>query len=202
MDFDTLERLWRSEANHQASVAETYVIESTLKTLKNRRRKVATGMGLVGLALTTWTFMILYALAVGKIASLAREWGIVALLIVSWVAFFAAILQQWWHMNAHPHTTDTMPEVLRALIDENRTAQARTRMMAMALIAFIAVLGLCLWQLYSVGKMELQHVVQGSILFGAALGLSSLIHTIRYVRLLRPEGKRLQRLLDQYEVEN
>lgn len=202
MDFDTLERLWRSEANHHASVAETYVFESTLKTLKSRRRKVTTGMGLVGLALTAWTFMILYALAVGKIASLAREWGIVALLVVSWVAFFAAILQQWRHMNAHPQTTDTMPEVLRALIDENGTAQARTSMMAVALIAFIAVLGLCLWQLYTVGKMELRHVVQGSILFGAALGLSSLIHIIRYVHLLRPEGKRLQRLLDQYEVEN
>jgi low affinity Fe/Cu permease len=200
MDFDTLERLWQSETNNQASVAETYVFQATLKTLKMRRSKVVAGMQLIGLGLFVWTCAIIYALVVGKISNLSQEWGIVALLFVSWLVFFAALLQQRRHMLAHPRATANMPEVLRALIDENRTAQARARMMAIALIVFIAVLGLCQWQLYLVGKMELRHIIQGSILFGSALGLSFVIHTIRYVRTLRPEGERLQRLLDQYEA--
>ncbi len=202
MDFDTLERLWGTESNNRTSVAEIYILEATMKTLKTRRRKVTIGMGLVGLGLTAWTCAIVFAVLVGRIANLDREWGAVALLIISWLAFWAALLQQWRHMNAPPKTTASMPEVLQALIDENRTAQMRTRMMAVALIAFTTVLGLCLLQLYAVGKMELRHVVQASVLFGGALGLSTLIHAFRYVRLLRPEGQRLQRLLDQYKVED
>jgi hypothetical protein len=165
-----------------------------------RRSRVVGGLRLIGLGLTVWTCAIIYALVVGKISNLSQEWGIVALLFVSWLAFSAALLQQRRHMQAHPHATANMLEVLRALVDENRTARARTRMMAIALIIFITVLGLCLWQLYAVGKMELRHVVQGSILFGSALGLLFVIHTIWYVRTLRPEGERLQRLLDQYEA--
>jgi hypothetical protein len=198
MDFETLERLWRSEANDRATVAETYVLEATMKTLKQRRSAFSTGMGLIGLALLAWTGAVAYAVATGKIADITNEWGIVALLLVSWIAFLFAQAQQRRHMQAYPDVMTSMPEALEGLIDENRTAQARTRMMGLAFLVFAAVLTVSVWQLYSVGKMEWRHVVQGSMLFGGALLLSAAIHAFRYLRVLRPEGERLRRLRDQY----
>jgi hypothetical protein len=198
MDFETLERLWRSEANDRATVAETYVLETTMKTLKQRRGAFSTGMGLIGLALMVWTAAVIYAVASGKIADVTREWGIFALLFVSWIAFLWAQAQQRRHMQAYPDAMVSMPEALNGLIDENRTAQARTRMMGIAFVVFAAVLTVSVWQLYTVGKMEWRHVIQGSILFGGALLLSATIHAIRYLRVLKPEGERLRRLLDQY----
>ena len=199
MDFDTLERLWRSEANDRVSVAEAYLLEATIKTLKYRRKAFVIGMGLIGLALMTWSSALAYAVIVGKIADMSREWGALALLLVSWVAFLIAIAQQRQHLNAYHERTAAMPEVLRALIDENRTGQSRVRMMGIALAVFTVVLAICQWQLYAVGKMEVRDVVQTSILFASALGLATIIQVVRYVHVLRPEGERLRRLLDQYE---
>jgi hypothetical protein len=200
MDFETLEKLWRSEANDRATVAETYVLEATMKTLRQRRGAFSTGMGLVALALLVWTGAIIYAVITGKIADITQEWGIVALLSVSWLAFLRAQAQQRRHLQAWPDATISMPEAINALIDENRTARARTRMMGLAFLVFAVVLALSVGQLYAVGKMEWRHVVQGSLMFGGALLLSATIHAIRYVRVLRPEGERLKRLLAQYEA--
>lgn len=200
MDFETLESLWRSEANDRATVAETYVLEATLKTLRQRRGAFSTGMGLIGLALLAWTGAIIYAVVAGKIVDITREWGIVALLAVSWLAFLRAQTQQRRHLQAWPHATVSMPEALDALIDENRTAKARTRMMGIAFLAFAVVLALSVSELYAVGKMEWRHVVQGSVMFGGALLLSAALHALRYFRVLRPEGERLKRLLAQYEA--
>ncbi len=199
MDFETLEKLWRSEANDRATVAETYVLEATMKTLRQRHGAFSTGMGLVGLALLVWTGAIIYAVIAGKIADITQEWGIVALLAVSWLAFLRAHAQQRRHLRAWPDSTVSMPEAINALIDENRTARARTRMMGAAFLIFAVVLTLSVGQLYAVGKMEWRHVVQGSVMFGGALLLSAGIHAIRYFRVLRPEGERLKRLLAQYE---
>ena len=182
MDFETLERLWRSEANDRATVAETYVLETTMKTLKHRRNAFANGMGLIGLALVIWTGAVAYAVIAGKIADLTKEWGIVVLLAISWLAFLWAQARQRQHTQAFPDAA-SMPEALSALIDENRTAQARTRMMGVALLVFAAALTVSVWQLYSVGKMEWRHVLQGSV---------------RYFRFQKPEGERLQRLLAEY----
>lgn len=200
MDFETLENLWRSEANDQATIAETYVLETTLKTLRQRHGAFSTGMGLIGLALLVWTGAIIYAVVAGKITDITREWGIVALLAVSWLAFLRAQAQQQRHLQAWPDATVSMPEALGALIDENRTARARTRMMGIAFVVFAAVLALSVGQLYTVGKMEWRHVVQGSVMFGGALLLSATIHALRYFRVLKPEGERLRRLLAQYEA--
>lgn len=198
MDFETLEKLWRSEANDRATVAETYILEATLKTLTQRRGAFSTGMGLIGLALIVWTGAIAYAVMWGKIADITQEWGILALLVISWLAFLMAQAQQKRHVRAYPEATTSMPDALRALIDENRTARARTRMMGVALLVFAGVLALSVGQLHAVGKMEWRHVVQGSLLFGGALLLSAAIHAVRYIRVLKPEGERLRRLLEQY----
>ncbi|MBP2161767.1 MULTISPECIES: hypothetical protein [Asticcacaulis] len=198
MDFETLEKLWRSEANDRATVAETYILEATLKTLTQRRGAFSTGMGLIGLALIVWTGAIAYAVMWGKIADITQEWGILALLVISWLAFLIAQAQQKRHVRAYPEATTSMPDALRALIDENRTARARTRMMGVALLVFAGVLALSVGQLHAVGKMEWRHVVQGSLLFGGALLLSAAIHAVRYIRMLKPEGERLRRLLEQY----
>lgn len=199
MDFDTLEQLWRSEANDRASIADAYLLETTLRTLKRRRNRFTIGMALIGFGLLVWTGVVTYA-ALTKIADIRREWGSVAMLVLSWLAFFAAGIQQRRHMTMYSRVPAAMPDVLRALIGENRTHQKRIRLMGIAAAVFVVVLAITVFQLHSVGKMELRHAVQASILFGTALAISTLIHAIRYVRVLKPEAQRLQWLLTQYDT--
>jgi ferric-dicitrate binding protein FerR (iron transport regulator) len=198
MDFETLERLWRSQAD-APTVAEAYILETTMKTLKQRRDAFTFGMGLVGLAMIVWTGAILYAQFIRGVVDPGREWGVYLMLAVAWIAYLSVQHQYRRHLRAWRDTDASMPQALNALLDENRTARARMRLLAVALIVFCAAIALSLSQLHDVGKMEPQHVLQGSILFGGAMLLSAVIQAIRYFAVLRPEAARLRHLLSQYD---
>ena len=93
-----------------------------------------------------------------------------------------------------------MPATLRALIDENESAQKRTRLMAGMTVVLIGLLGLMLVQLISVGKMTDRNALQGALLFGAIFAGIWTYQAWAYFKKLRPEGDRLRRLLADYEA--
>lgn len=199
MDFETLERLWRSEANTQPGVAEAYVLEETMKTLTQRRSHFAGGMMMAGLALVVWTGVIVHAHVVRHVINPEREWGAYLMLGIAWAVYINVVARYQRHIRRYPDTGATMPEALTALIDENRVAQIRARVMAVALAAFVCALGVALWQLHAVGKMEPRHVFQGSIVFGGAILFSAAVQAVTYFRVTKPEARRLKALLDQYD---
>jgi hypothetical protein len=196
MDFERLERAWQSSANSLPEAAKTYLMEEMMETLKKRRRDFRNFTGLVGLVLALWTVKIAYDVIVDPFPfDATREWAAFPLLMLPWVALLFVRAQQKRHLAAFPDPYRSTPEMLRALIDENATALARTRWMAGITAVCVALLALMLRQLVSVGKMSEQNVLQGSILFGAIFAGIWLYYGWEYFRRLRPEGERLRRLL-------
>jgi hypothetical protein len=198
MDFESLERVWASGANTLSHAAETYVMEQTMKTLKSRRDGFAFAMGLIGLCLTGWTGVMAYTLVFRRVVDLSREWSLLLMLAVPWGLLLLFQAQHRRHVRDFPNADQSMPEALAALIDENRVRQARARLMLVTLPLFVAVLALVLWQLVQVGKMELRQVAQGGLFFGGVLLASAAVQAVIYFTRTRPEGERLQRLLDSY----
>ncbi len=195
MDFDAVEQLWRSQAGQDSAAADGHMLEMAMTTLDRRRKAAMAGAGLIGLTLLILT-MFAVAAMFGQAAAPARDWGGIGLLGLSWLAFLA-----WPLVRGQPERVDaaaSMPDVLRGLIGENRASRARARVMAVILPGAIVLLAVCLWQLHAAGKIERGEAAQMFALLGGALLLSAIVHTIRYLRWLKPEGERLQRLLDQY----
>lgn len=200
MDFERLERAWRSSANSPSEAAQTYLMEEIMETLNKRRRDFRGFIVIVGLTLTFWTAKVVYDIFANPFPfDVGREWAALPLGLLPWLSLLFIIRQHKRHMDAFPDPEASVPSTLRALIDENLTAQARTRWMARMTLVFIGLVAIMLGQLVSVGKMSEQNVFQGSIVFGTIIAGIWAYQVWAYFRKLRPEGERLRRLLADYQ---
>ncbi len=199
MDFERLERAWRSPANAPAEAACAYLLEETMDTLTRRRNAFTFGTGIIAVVLTAWTGKIVWDWFENPFPfDIANEWGAVAMLILPWVALVAVRAQFDRHLRAFPNPDASMPETLKALIDENRTARRRVQLMAVLMTLGAAALAVALGQLVEVGKMTPGNVRDGAILFGGVFAVVWGGIAINYFTRLKPEGARLQRLLAEY----
>lgn len=199
MDFERLERAWRSPANTPAEAAAAYLVEETMQTLKQRRRSFHTLTAIVGAALLIWTGKIAFTWFTAPFPfDLSREWAMVALLVLPWIALIVVRGQYARHLAAYPDPETCMPQALRALIDENRMARRRVQFMAVMMGLGIAALAIALGQLVEVGKMTPQNLRDGAILFGVVFAAVWGSIGVNYFLRLKPEGKRLERLLAEY----
>lgn len=200
MNFERLERAWRSSANSPTEAAQTYLMEEMMEALEKRRRDLRGFTRIIALVLAAWSMKIAYDVIVNPFPfDFSREWAALPLFLLPWAALFFLRLQHKRHLEAFPDPYRSTPDTLRALIDENEAAQARTRWMGWMTLACIALLALMLGQLMSVGKMTAQNVLQGSILFGAIFAGVWIYQGWHYFKKLRPEGDRLRRLLAEYQ---
>jgi ferric-dicitrate binding protein FerR (iron transport regulator) len=199
MDFERLERAWRSPANTPAEAAAVYIVEETMDALKTRRRTVNTITAMAGLALVLWTGRIVRDVFTSPFPfDLSSEWGAVAMLVLPWIALVVARLQIARHLSAHPDPYASMPDTLRALIDENRGARRRVIFMAAMMGLGLAALAVTLFQLVEVGKMTPANVRDGAIVFGVVFAVVWGSIGVNYFTRLKPEAARLQRLLADY----
>lgn len=194
MDFEQLERAWRSGANTPAEAAEAYLKESLMHTLTIRRRARLLHIAVPAVALTAFTVLVVRALLDGT-ADLGREWGVLALLAAPWLALAAIVLRR---RDDGTDGGSPMRETLRGLLADNRAARLRCRILGGALLAFLVPLVLSIRQLLAVGKIDGAAAWQMSLLFTAALGASAIFNAVRYFTVLKPEGRRLERLLEDY----
>ncbi len=200
MDFERLERAWRSSANTPDEAAGAYMTEEMMEELRRRRGRVNRITFMAGAALVLWTGKIAWDWFANPFPfDISREWGALALLILPWVALVLVRGQIERHLRAHPDPYASAPQTLRALIDENAGAQRRVRFMAALMALGVAALAVSLWQLMDVGKMTAGNVRDGAILFGVVLGSVWTVIGVNYFTRLKPEGLRLQRLLAEYE---
>ncbi len=199
MDFERLERAWRSPANTPAEAAAAYLTEEAMNTLKQRRRSFHTLTAIAGMALLLWTGKIVWDwFATPFPFDLAAEWGAVAMLVLPWFALFIVRAQYARHLAAYPDPEASMPQALRALIDENRMARRRVQVMAVLMTLGIAALAVALGQLVEVGKMTPGNVRDGAIMFGVVFAVVWGAIGVNYFSRLKPEGERLGRLLAEY----
>lgn len=199
MDFERLERTWRSPANAPAEAACAYLLEETMNTLKRRRDAFNRATGIVAVLLLAWTGKIVWDWFASPFPfDITREWGAVAMLVLPWIGLFAVRAQFDRHLRAYPDPDASMPDTLKALIDENRTARRRVHVMAVLMTLGVAALAVALGQLVEVGKMTPGNVRDGAILFGGVFALVWGGIAFNYFTRLKPEGARLQRLLAEY----
>lgn len=198
MDDDRLERLWRSAANQPTPAETARLMEETMTTLARRRTRTLTALGFAGALLAVFTGAVGWSLLQGGL-DLSREWAVGLTLALSWTAFLIVRLQLSAHLARHRGVEGSVADGLRAALDENRTARLRYWTMLAVTVVFAAGLALALGQLEAVGKMEPAHVLQAGALLVAGLLVTLAINTWRLVFRLRPERRRLEEVLAQYD---
>ncbi len=200
MDFERLERVWRSNANSLNAASARQLMEEAMGTLKRKRRDFELFTGLIGLALFIWTAKVIWEVVTGQfLFDPGAEWGLFLLLALPWIALFSVRRAYNKHLQAHPDPYASALDTLRALMDENDSARQRVWLSGLFMGALVGVVALVLWQLVEVGKMSSRDVLQGAVLFGALLVFVGIGTAADYAFRLRPEGRRLQRLLREYD---
>lgn len=200
MDFERLERAWNGPANTPTEAASAYVADTMMETLRRRRRATAGLTGFVGMALVFWSAVIVFRTTTDPFPfDFGREWGVFPLIALPWFGLFLINRQQRRHSLAHPDPYSSVAAALRALVDENATARRRLVITTGLMLACVALLALVLRQLAAVGKMTPDNVFQASLLFGGLMAAIAGYKVWHYLRVLKPEGARLRRLLADYE---
>ncbi|ESQ77939.1 hypothetical protein [Asticcacaulis sp. YBE204] len=200
MNLETFERLWRANARDLSHTAQAYLMEDMMQTLNRRRASQSAFFLFLTAVLGAITFIFGYGVIKHNNFDPAHEWGAIAMLLTPWIALILMKRAFERHVRRFPDPAASLPEQLSAQLDENRMKQQKAVIMFGLMGLFPIATGIALWQLLSVGKMEVAHVQQGALLFGSVLGISLVIQIVRYLRVLRPEGKRLKRLLGEYEA--
>lgn len=197
MKFERLERAWRSPENMRPETASIDLKEKMLKTLLMRRAGGRVCLTVVGCALLLWTGTLLHAAFIEHSLD-PTLWGLWLLVTLFWILLLLVGVQNHGHLSRHPRPEASMRDSLTAMIDDNATAQRRTRLLGGALIGSTALMGLVLAQLEARGLMDARDILQGSMLFGSTMVVTTAASAWRYFRWLKPEGERLTRLLSEY----
>jgi hypothetical protein len=199
MDFERLERAWNGPANTPSEAAGAYVVDEMMETLRKRRQATTRLTGFIGVVLVFWTALIAWKITVDPFPfDLAREWAIIPLYLLPWVGLFLIKRRQRRHLTAHPDPYASTAATLRALLDENLTARRRLVITSALMLACLAVVAVALSQLVAVGKMTPTNVLQGSIALGGLMAAIAVYKAWHYARVLKPESKRLERLISDY----
>jgi hypothetical protein len=196
MDFDRLEQAWRSEANTPSEQAQAYLMEQLMHMLKARRRGEALLFAIPVAAMTLFTGVAVRSILAGKV-DIDREWGALAMLGVCWVmlalVFAAAVLAKRPRGDGSP-----MRQTLEAMLAANRRARVNYRIFWMSLPVFILPTLIGVFQLNEVGKATERDIGQMLLVFGVALAASLGWNALRFYRVLKPEQRRLEGLLAEY----
>jgi hypothetical protein len=199
MDFERLEQAWRSEANTPDAKAQAYLMEELMRTLKARRRRELMLFMIPLAAMTLFTAIAVRSYLTGA-ADIGAEWGAIGMLAVCWAAL-AAVLIVGVLMRRRPAAGGSpVRDSLAAMLASNRAARANCRIFWISLPVFIIPMLASVNQLHEVGKTTDRNMGQMLLVFGVALAASIGWNTARYFMVLKPEGKRLEGLLADYEA--
>ena len=196
MEFDRLEQAWRSEANTPDDKAKAYLMEQLMHMLKTRRRGEMLFAVIPVAAMTFFTAVAGRSILAGRV-DLDREWGALAMLGVCW-AVLAAVLIAALLAKRPPRDGSPMRQTLEAMLAANRRARVNYRIFWMSLPVFILPTLIGVFQLNAVGKATERNVGQMLLMFGVALAASLGWNALRFFKVLKPEQRRLEKLLAEY----
>ncbi len=196
MEFDRLEQAWRSEANTPDDKAKAYLMEQLMHMLQTRRRGEMLFAVIPVAAMTFFTAVAGRSILAGRV-DLDREWGALAMLGVCW-AVLAAVLIAALLAKRPPRDGSPMRQTLEAMLAANRRARVNYRIFWMSLPVFILPTLIGVFQLNAVGKATERNVGQMLLMFGVALAASLGWNALRFFKVLKPEQRRLEKLLAEY----
>jgi hypothetical protein len=198
MDFDQLQTAWRSPANTPDDRVQAQLMEHVMTTLKTRRRREIALFALPTAAMALFTTLAVQAIATGQMDPIG-EWGSLAMLGVCWLVL-AAVLVVGFRLRHRGRDGDTpMRDSIAALLASNRRARANVKIFWMMLPVFMAPMLFSVGQLGAAGKATERDMGQMLLVFAVALTASAGWNTARYFWVMKPEQRRLEGLLAEYE---
>lgn len=198
MEFEQLEAAWRSPANTPDDKAQAYLMETLMQTLKARRRGELLFFAIPVTAMTIFTALMVRTIAAGRM-DVGREWGSLAMLAVCWLVLAAVLVVGI--LLRHRGKPDGSPvrDTLSAMLAANRRARTNVRIFWMMLPVFVTPMLVSVGQLHEVGKATERDTWQMLFVFGVALIASVGWNTARYFWMMKPEQRKLEGLLAEYE---
>ncbi len=197
MEFDRLEQAWRSEANSPDAQAQAYLMEQLMHMLKARRRGEALLAAIPVAAMTFFTAVAVRAVLDGRI-DLVRDWGAVAMLAVCWAVIILVLVAS---ALAKRPASDGSPlrRTLETLLAANRRARTGFKVFLISMPVFIVPTLIAVFQLHAGGKATERNITQMLLMFAVALAASVGWNALRFFRVLKPEQRRLEGLLAEYD---
>jgi hypothetical protein len=197
MEFERLEQAWRSQANTPDQQAQAYLMEQLMHALKARRRGEILLFLIPVAAMTVFTAIAARSILIGQ-TDLAREWGALAMLGICWL-MLAAVLTAAVLAKRPPRDGSPVRQTLEAMLAANRRARVNYRIFWMSLPVFLVPMLVAVFQLNEVGKTTDRNMGQMLLVFGVALGASVGWNALRFFKVLKPEQRRLEGLLAEYD---
>ena len=198
MEFDQLQAAWRSPANTPDEKVQAYLMEKVMHALKARRRGELLLFLIPLSAMTIFSVIMARSIANGRM-DVGREWAGLAMMGVCWAMLVGALITGVLLRNRGKTGDSPMRETLNALLAANRRARANMKIFWMMLPVFMAPMLVGIGQLKEVGKASERDGWQMLFVFGIALVASVGWNTARYHWVMKPEQRRLEALLQEYE---
>ncbi|UAL11256.1 hypothetical protein [Caulobacter segnis] len=198
MEFEHLEAAWRSPANTPDDKAKAYLMEQVMRSLKARRRGELLFFAIPATAMTIFTAIAVQAVSSGRM-DVGREWGALGMLGVCWLVLVAVLTADVLLRHRRAPDSSPMRDTISAMLMANRRARTNVRIFWMMLPVFLAPMFTGVWQLRDVGKASDRDAWQMLFVFGVALIASVGWNTARYYWVMKPEQRRLEALLREYE---
>lgn len=195
MDFERLEQVWRSEANRPSEEHQARLMEALMSTLKTRRRTEFLLSAIPFAALAVFTLVA--GAAVLRGGEDFHGWAGMAMLGVCWIVMIAVF---WNGFRARARDTgQPMRDTLASLLARNQAARRNYHVFWMMAPVFILPMWFAIERLQRDGKMDSAAGMQALALCGGALVASFGWNTLRFYWVMKPEQRRLEDLLREYE---
>jgi len=199
MEFERLEAAWRSPANTPDDKARAYLMETLMRTLKARRRGEVLLFALPATAMTVFTVIMARTIAAGRM-DVGREWGALAMMAVCWLVLLGVFAVGVLLRHHREPEESPVLDTLKAMLASNRRARTNMKIFWMMLPVFLVPMLVGVGQLHEAGKATERNSWQMLLVFGVALTASVGWNTARYHWVMKPEQRRLEALLKEYEA--
>ncbi|GAB1487624.1 hypothetical protein MASR2M8_00640 [Opitutaceae bacterium] len=197
MSIDDLNRVWKSPANRPAPVESAREREAFITLLQREHRAFRFWVIRAVALLTVITIGLGVSITGDNPFDLNGEWAVLLLLALPWISAILFIRRQFQHRRTHPDYDQSVAHSVRALLDANRAAQQRSRIVQALLALSAPVMALCIWQLQAADKARPHEAASLATVMATAIVLSS-IGVYVQSRRLRPEEKRLTELAAEF----
>ena len=201
MSMNDVENAWRSPRNQPTPEEIEREQGRCLAKLRNRQRGFYLGMTLIFIWLTIITGTLirhwLWPAAARNAIWLHREWAIVPLLALPWMAAIGFVIQ--YRRRSQPPSSSSIGDSLRALAAQARLSAGRKRTILWMHLISTPLLALSVMQIYAAGKARPNEVASMVLVFVVLAGVS--VAALAYdLRRDRRELNRLESLVQEYEV--
>lgn len=198
LDSD-LNTLWNSSANQPPPAITAAAAGEFLQRLRTRRRGFIMIMSLAGFWLSAVLIRLAWLALHGRAPAWRQEWGAALLLLVPLGTLIFLMIQFRRHCHGHAGAGKSIQASLRALLDENRLARQRLKIIAALHLAVMLLMPVAVLQLRAAGKAGAEITVPAFVLL-PLLQSAILLAMLRHHRhRLQPRRRELESLLADYQ---